>query len=152
MANEAASAEEYIAGFDPDRRAQLGTVRDVINQHLPAGFEEQMDFGMITSAIPLSVYPGTYNGHPLGIAALASKNSHMAVYLTGLSTSESDEQWFREQYAQHALKLDMGKSCVRFRSLDQLALDVLGDVISKTTPEVVIARYEATRGAIRRSA
>jgi hypothetical protein len=145
MGNGDTTVEDYLAGLDADRRAAIGTVRDVVNQHLPAGFEEQFDFGMITWGIPLRRYPGTYNGHPLGIAALASQKRHMALYLSGVQTSADDVTWFREQYAKRGLRLDMGKSCVRFRALDQLPLDVVGEAVARISPELLITRYEATR-------
>jgi Domain of unknown function (DU1801) len=89
--------------------------------------------------------PDTYNGQPLGIAALASQKNHMSLYLMGLYGSEPEEAWFREQYAERGLMLDMGKSCVRFKRLDQVPLDVIGEAIAKITPALFIERYEDAR-------
>jgi len=149
MRSEAVTVEEYLADLPEDRRAAISVVRDVVNAHLPPGYVETMGSGMIGWAIPLADYPDTYNGQPLGIAALASQKNHMAIYLMGLYASEPEETWFRDQYAQRRLKLDMGKSCVRFKRLEQVPLDVIGEVIAKVTPELLIARYEAARSHMR---
>jgi hypothetical protein len=143
--SDASTVEEYLAGLPKDRRQAISAVRDVVNANLPEGYREQMAFGMIGWGIPLEDYPDTYNGQPLGIAALASQKNHMSLYLMGLYASEPEEAWFRAQYAERGLKLDMGKSCVRFRTLDQLPLDVVGQVIARIPPELYITRYEAAR-------
>jgi hypothetical protein len=139
------TVEEYLDLLPPDRRAAVSAVRDVVNQHLPDGYEEAIGSGMISWGVPLSVYPDTYNKRPLGIAALASQKNHMAVYLMGLYGSEDDESWFREQYAQRDLKLDMGRTCVRFRRIEDLPLDILAEAVGRVTPSQLISRYEASR-------
>jgi hypothetical protein len=145
MQSDADTVEDYLAELPDDRRATISAVRDVVNENLPAGYRETMAFGMIGWGIPLEDYPDTYNGQPLGIAALASQKNHMALYLMGLYGSEPEEAWFREEYAKRGIKLDMGKSCVRFKRLDQVPLDVIGAVIAKITPAMYIERYEAAR-------
>ncbi|HET9858814.1 MAG TPA: DUF1801 domain-containing protein [Nocardioidaceae bacterium] len=145
MQSDASSVEEYLASLPDDRREAISAVRDVVNANLPEGYRESMAFGMIGWGIPLEDYPDTYNGQPLGIAALASQKNHMAIYLMGLYASEPEEAWFREEYAERGLKLDMGKSCVRFKRLDQVPLDVIGAVIAKIPPDLYIERYEASR-------
>jgi hypothetical protein len=145
MQSNAATVEEYLAELPADRREAISAVRDVVNANLPAGYREAMAFGMIGWGIPLEDYPNTYNGQPLGIAALASQKNHMALYLMGLYGNGPDEAWFRQQYADRGLKLDMGKSCVRFKRLEQVPLDVVGAVIAKIPPEAYVARYEQAR-------
>lgn len=145
MQSNAATVEDYLAELPEDRREAISAVRDVVNANLPAGYREAMAFGMIGWGIPLEDYPNTYNGQPLGIAALASQKNHMALYLMGLYSNGPEEAWFHQQYADRGLKLDMGKSCVRFKRLDQVPLDVVGQVIAKIPPEVYIARYEQAR-------
>ena len=145
MESSAATVEEYLAALPDDRRHAVSTVRDVINQHLPDGYAEQMDWGMISWVVPLSDYPDTYNKKPLCFAALASQKNHLAVYLMGLYQDGPEESWFRQQYADRGLKLDMGKSCVRFRKLEELPLDVLGEVIAMIPVGEFIARYEDSR-------
>lgn len=145
MQSDAASVEEYLAGLPDDRRTAISAVRDVVNAHLPEGYVESMAFGMIGWGIPLEDYPDTYNGQPLGIAALASQKNHMALYLMGLYSSAPELAWFEQQYAARGLTLDMGKSCVRFKRLDQVPLDVVGEVIAKVPPALYIERYEGAR-------
>jgi hypothetical protein len=145
MQSDARTVEDYLASLPEDRRTAIGAVRDVVNANLPVGYEETMAFGMIGWGIPLTDYPDTYNGQPLGVAALASQKNHMAIYLMGLYGSEPEEAWFRAEYARRGMKLDMGKSCVRFKRLDQVPLDVIGEVIAKITPAKLIERYEAAR-------
>ena len=149
MQGNAATVEEYLAGLPDDRREIVSRVRDTINAHLPDGYVEQLDWGMISWVVPLEDYPDTYNGKPLAYAALASQKNHLSVYLMGLYTDGPDESWFREQYAERGLRLDMGKSCVRFKRLDQLPLDVLGGAIERIPVGEFIARYEAARATTR---
>ena len=137
--------EEYLAGLPPDRAEQIGRVRELIQSRLPEGYSEQMDFGMICYVIPLETYPETYNGHPLMYAALASQKRHMAVYLMNIYGDEETLRWFTEGYAASGKKLDMGKSCVRFKKLDDLPLELIGDAIARTPVAEYIAGYEASR-------
>jgi uncharacterized protein YdhG (YjbR/CyaY superfamily) len=145
MQSDAATVDDYLASLPEDRREAVAAVRDVVNANLPDGYEEAMSFGMIGWGIPLSVYPDTYNKQPLGVVALASQKSHMALYLMGVYTVPGLEDWLRRQYDDRGLKLDMGKSCLRFRRLDQLPLDVIGEVVARVTPKDYIAAYESAR-------
>ena len=147
MRSDATLVEEYLDELPDDRRTAISAIRDVVNENLPDGYEEAMSFGMIGWGIPLADYPDTYNGQPLGVAALASQKNHMALYLMGIYADEGLEDWFREQYAERGLKLDMGRSCVRFKRLDQVPLDVVGEVIRRVPPATYIAQYEASRAA-----
>lgn len=151
MKSTATSVEEYLASLPDDRRTAMNAVRDVVNANLPDGYVESMAFGMVGWGIPLDVYPATYNGRPLGIAALASQKNHMSLYLMGLYSCEPELEWFEQQYAERGLRLDMGKSCVRFKRLDELPLDVIGEVIARIPPALYIERYEAARAGTRRS-
>ncbi|MDE2969082.1 MAG: DUF1801 domain-containing protein [Chloroflexota bacterium] len=123
----------------------MGSVRDVVLANLPEGYEEIMDFGMISYVVPLSVVPKTYNGHPLMYASLADQKNHMALYLMCLYTHNEDMGWFEERYAASGKKLDMGKSCVRFKKLDDLPLDLIGEVIGMTPMERYVSFYEEAR-------
>ena len=145
MKSDAATVEEYLAGLPEDRRETVAAVRDVVNANLPDGYVETMTFGMIGWVVPLEDYPDTYNGQPLAIASLASQKNHMALYLMGLYASEPELARFQQQYADRGLKLDMGKSCVRFKRLDQVPLDVIGETIARIPPATFIERYEAAR-------
>jgi hypothetical protein len=104
-----------------------------------------MQYGMIGWYVPLARYPDTYNGQPLAIANLGSQKNHMALYLTSVYGDPVLDKWFRDAFAAAGKKLDMGKSCVRFRSLDALPLEVIGETISKVGLEAFLARYEAVR-------
>jgi len=137
--------EAYIAELSPERRQIVAEVRQVILGNLPEGYEEGVQYGMISYHIPLDRYPDTYNGQPLGVAALASQKNYMSLYLLGVCYDPEAEQWFRERFADSGKKLDMGKSCVRFRKLDDLPLEVIGEAISHVSSEELIERYEASR-------
>jgi len=141
----AGDVETYLSGLPADRRILLSAVRDVINRNLPAGYVETMAFGMIGYGIPLEQYPDTYNGQPLAYAALASQKNYCALYLVGVYQDPEQADSLKKQFAKAGKKLDMGKSCLRFRKLEDLPLDVIGAVISSTPPEEFIRRHEAAR-------
>jgi len=130
VSSKAATVEEYLAELPEGRREAIEAVRKVILDNLASGFEETMNWGMICYEVPLSIEPDTYNGKPLMYAALASQKNHMAVYLTGVYADEATKQEFVSAWEQTGKRVDMGKSCVRFRKLDDLPLDTLGDAIA----------------------
>lgn len=131
MRSEAATVDEYLAGLPEERREAIGAVRDVILSNLPAGYEEAMRWGMIAYEVPLATEPDTYNGQPLMYAALASQKNHMAVYLTGVYADDQARESFLDAYRATGKRLDMGKSCIRFRKLDHLPLEVIGEAVSR---------------------
>ena len=141
----AATVDEYLAELPEDRRTAIAEVRDVVLRNLPAGYVEAMSWGLIGYEIPLERYPKTYNKQPLMYAGLGSQKNYCAVYLMGVYGDGEQARWFREEFKRAGKKLDMGKSCVRFRTADDLALDAIGRVIASTTPEQYIAIYEASR-------
>ena len=143
--SNAATVDEYLAELPQDRREAIASVREVILQHLPPGYEETMQHGMIGYVIPLKSYPVTYNGQPLEYAALASQKNYMSLYLMNIYGDRETEQWFTERYAASGKKLNMGKSCVRFKVLDDLPTDLIGEAIARTTVADFIERYEASR-------
>ena len=142
--SSAATVDEYLEELPPDRRAVVSEVRTMIRRHLPEGYAETMSFGMIGYGIPLERYPNTYNRQPLSYVALAAQKHGYSLYLMGAYQGE-DEARVREAFAKAGKKLDMGKSCIRFKKLDDLPLDALGEIIASTPPEAFIARYEAAR-------
>jgi len=144
---KAGSPEEMIAGLPPDRAAAISRVREVILANLPPGYVESMQYGMIGYGIPLERYPDTYNGQPLGYAALANQKNHMSLYLMSVYGNPDEERWFKQRYAQTGKKLDMGKACLRFKRLEDLPLDLLGETIARTPVERYIAGYERARQA-----
>jgi hypothetical protein len=146
LQSSAESVEEYLAGLPEDRRDVVSDVRDTINAHLPEGYLEQMAWGMISWVVPLEVEPDTYNGKPLAYVSLASQKNHLAVYLMGLHTDGPELERFRAGFAERGLKLDMGKSCVRFKKLDDLPLDVLGEAVASIGVDELVARHDRSKG------
>ena len=151
MQSDAKTVAEYLSNLDDVRREAISAVRGVILGNLPDGYEEAMQFGMITYVVPLSVLADTYNGQPLMYVALASQKRHMSLYLTNVYGDESVEQWFRERYRAAGKKLDMGKSCVRFRKLDDLPLELVGEVVARTPIADFVEVYKASRSGRARS-
>ncbi len=152
MQSKATSVAEYLASLPPDRRAALSAVRAVIRANIDKACVERMQYGMIGYAVPHSVFPAGYHcdpKQPLPFAALASQKGHMSVhlmfaYVSDASGAESGEsKWFREAWAKTGKKLDMGKACVRFKKLDDVALDVLGEAIRRVPARKYIERYSA---------
>ena len=146
MRSDAATVEEYLASLPDERRRDLIEVRQVVLANLPEGYEEAMNWGMITYQVPLDRHPDTYNGQPLMYAALASQQRHMAVYLTGVYADEAARTAFLTQYRATGKRLDMGKSCVRFRRLDDLPLEVVGEAIAAFGVDEFIELSERARG------
>ena len=149
MQSDANTAEEYLSELDDDRREAISAVRDVVLANLPDGYEEVMQYGMISYVVPLSVLADTYNGQPLMYIALASQKQYMSLYLTNVYGDESVEKWFKERYLATGKKLNMGKSCVRFRKLDDLPLDLVAEVIARTPIEEFVDIYHASRSGRR---
>ena len=145
MRSDAATVEEYLASLPEGRQEAISAVRSVILDRLPDGYEEEMRWGMISYEVPLAIQPDTYNGKPLMYAALASQKRHMAVYLTNVYADGSVEGWFRERYLATGKRLDMGKSCVRFRKLDDLPLELVGEAIARTPVAEFVELYRASR-------
>ena len=143
--SRATTVDAYLNELPPERRTVISTLRDTIRKKLPKGYEEKMNWGMITYEIPLERYPDTYNDQPLMYAALAAQKNHYAVYLTGLYRDSAEEREFREAFAKAGKKLDMGKSCVRFRKLEDIPLEAIGKAIASMPPEKFIESYKAGR-------
>lgn len=155
MQSRASTVEEYLASLPEDRRAQIETVRRVILEHLPTGYEEAMNWGMITYQVPLSVQPDTYNGQPLMYAALASQKNHMSLYLTGVYMDDARRAELARQFVDRGKKLDAGKSCVRFKRVDDLPLDVIGECIAADAIDTFVRRFQnlqSARGAKKQTA
>lgn len=145
VSSAATTVANYISSLPADRRSAIERVRATINAHLPAGYEEGMQFGMIGWYIPLARYPDTYNKQPLGIAALASHKGSNSLYLMTVYGDKALEKKFRAGFKAAGKKLDMGKSCVRFTTADALALDAVADAIAAVPVDAYIASYEKAR-------
>lgn len=152
MQSKAASVEQYLAELPEDRRHAIEAVRKVIRKHLRKGYAEGMTYGMIGYFVPHSVYPAGYHcdpSKPLPFVSLASQKNHMAIYLMHVSSDAAQEKRFRERWAATGKKLDMGRSCLRFKRLDDVALDVVGESIASMPVKDYIALYEASLNAPR---
>jgi hypothetical protein len=145
MKSSATTPDEYLFELPDDRREAIEAVRETILKNLPNGYSEGMGFGMIAYVVPLDRYPNTYNGQPLMYAALASQKNHMAVYLTGVYGDEAIRERFVARYEARGKKLDLGKSCVRFKKLDHLPLDVIGEAIAAMSVDEFIAMNDRAR-------
>lgn len=136
------TVEAYLAGLPGDRRDAIAALRKLIVKNLPKGYSETTGYGMICYGVPLETYPDTYNGKPLCYLALASQKNHLALYAMALYSDREKERWFREEFRKAGKKLDMGKSCIRFKSLDDLPLPVIGKMVAGTSVKEFIATYE----------
>ena len=145
MQSDAKTPEEYLTELDPTRREAISAVRSVILDNLPDGYEEVMQYGMISYVVPSSVVPETYNGQQLMYIALASQKQYMSLYLTSVYTDESLSDWFKERYLATGKKINMGKSCVRFRKLEDLPLDLVAEVTALTPLAKFVEETESYR-------
>ncbi|MFK7919270.1 MAG: DUF1801 domain-containing protein [Ilumatobacter sp.] len=145
MGSSAATVEEYLAELPEERREVVEHVRQLVLDNLPDGLEESMNFGMISYEIPLDRYPDTYNKQPLMYAALTANKNNYSLYLHGVYASGTAEQRLRDAYAAADTKLDMGKSCLRFKRVDQLVREAIAGAISEVSVDDFIALYEASR-------
>lgn len=130
MRSSVSTVEEYVAELPEARREAIEAVRQMILDNLPEGYEEVMNWGMITYQVPLETYPDTYNKKPLMYAALAAQKNHMAVYLTAIYMHEEARREFESAYRATGKRYDVGKSCVRFRKLADLPLRLIGQSIA----------------------
>ncbi|HJR52758.1 MAG TPA: DUF1801 domain-containing protein [Gemmatimonadota bacterium] len=141
----AATVKEYLDSLPADRRKEIAKVRSVVRKSLPKGYRETMAWGAIYYVIPLESYPDTYNGQPLGYAGLAAQKNFNTLYLMGAYGDPQQRKRLEEAFEKSGKKLDMGKSCLHFRSAADLPLDAIGKIIASTPPEKMIAQYEAAR-------
>jgi len=143
--SDAATVSEYLAEISDDRRGDVEAVRELVLANLPDGYVETMRWGMITYEVPLATYPDTYNGKPLMFVALAAQKRHLALYLTNVAFVQGGEEAFKAKYLETGKKLDMGRSCLRFRAADDLATDVIAESINSMPLDEFVRQYEASR-------
>lgn len=136
------SVDAYIKSLPPERRGLIEGLRKIILQNLPKGYAEGIEYGMIAYYVPFSEYPKTYNGQPLGYISIASNKDYVSVYLMSVYGEDGEE--FRRKYRKTGKKLDMGKSCVRFTSLDDVPTELIAKTVAKYTPKQFIKLYEKT--------
>lgn len=141
----AKSVSEYLESLPEDRRKVVSKLRSFVKKHMPKGYKEQIGWGVITYAVPLETLPDTYNGEPLCYAAIATQKNYYSLYLMGVYGDAKKMKRLADAFKARGKKLDMGKACLRFKSLDDVPLDVVGDLIASTPMSTYIERYKAGR-------
>ena len=144
--SSAPTPEAYLDELPRERAGLVSSLRDLVNANLPDGYVERMSWGMISWEVPAERYPGTYNGRPLVYAALAAQKNYTALYLNCVQASETRTERLKAAWAASGRKLDMGKSCLRFKRAEDVAEDVLAETIRSIPVDRFIAEYEAGRG------
>ena len=153
MQSKATSVEQYLAELPPERREALTAVRKVILDSLDGDLEEGMQYGMIGYFVPHRVFPAGYHcdpKQPLPYAGLASQKGHMSLYLMCVYGGVAEERWLRERWRQSGKKLDMGKACIRFKRLEDLPLDVVGELFRRVSGKQYMERYTGVLATMRR--
>jgi hypothetical protein len=145
VSSKAPTPEAYLAELPPERAAFVSRLRDLINANLPPGYVEKMSWGMIGWEVPLETFGDTYNGQPLVYAALAAQKNYTALYLNCVYASEERTERMRTAWAATGRKLDMGKSCLRFKRPEDVAEQVLAETIRSIPVERFVAEYRAGR-------
>ncbi|MCE3258877.1 MAG: hypothetical protein K0S12_518 [Bacteroidetes bacterium] len=146
MQSSAKTPDEYFDSLPEDRKAAMTELRKQIKKNLPKGFKEAMGYGMVGYVVPHSLYPNGYHcdpKQPLPFLGMASQKNFIAVYHMGVYADPKLLKWFTSEFPKHSkTKLDMGKSCIRFKKPDQIPFKLIGELASKMTPEDWIALYE----------
>jgi hypothetical protein len=147
MQSKATTVEEYIASLPNDRKYAMNLLRTVIKQNLPAGFLEDMNYGMIGYVVPHSLYPPGYHCNPkdpLPFMNIASQKNFIAVYHMGIYADEKLLKWFVSEHEKaSSRRLDMGKSCIRYKKSDDIPFELIGRLAAKLSPEAWIKEYES---------
>ena len=152
VSSKETSPAAYLASLPADRRAVIEAVRNVVKKRLPAGYVESMNWGMLCYEIPLARYPDTYNKQPLMYIALAAQKNNYAVYMQSVAGMPDAKDRLSDAYKAAGRRLDMGGGCLRFKTLDELPLSLLGDIVASTSVEQRIAAAEAGRSATTKNA
>ena len=142
----------YLSALPTEQRGVMTMLRQLIRRHLPKGYEEGTNWGAITYQVPLKLCPDTYNGQPLCYVAIAAQKNYLSLYLMTAYGDPARTKQLADGFASAGKKLDMGKACVRFRSLDDLPLDTVADIIASTPVDAYVAAYhESRKGRARRT-
>lgn len=147
MQSKATTAEQYLNELEDSRKAAMIKLRDTVLDNLPTGFKEVMAYGMLTYVVPHSLYPNGYHCDPkmqLPFVSIASQKNFIAVYHMGVYSSPELLNWFVSEYPKHSkTKLDMGKSCIRFKKMDMIPFELIGELVSKMSVDEWIGIYES---------
>jgi Domain of unknown function (DU1801) len=147
VSSKETTAAGYLASLPAERRAVIAAVRTMITKHLPKGYEEAMNWGMLCYQVPLTTYPDTYNKQPLSYVGLAAQKNNYALYLTGVSEGTPARTRLQAAFTAKGKKMDMGGGCLRFKSLEELPMDVLSDIVASTPVAALVARFKEARTA-----
>jgi uncharacterized protein YdhG (YjbR/CyaY superfamily) len=146
MKSKATTPEQYLSELPEDRKEAMLKLRNAIKENLPQGFEEVISYGMLGYVVPHSIYPSGYHCDPklpLPFINLASQKNFIALYHMGIYADKNLESWFVSEYPKHVKsKLDMGKSCIRFKKMDDIPFDFIGELAAKVSVEDWILNYE----------
>ena len=144
--NNAMTVAEYLARLPDEKRAVIRAARKLVRTNIPKGYAEFMNWGAINWGIPLSEFSNTYNGHPLCYIALAAQKNYCALYLMGCYGDAKQTAFLKDEFKKAGKKFDMGKSCLRFKSLDDLELKSLAKVIAMVSPKQFLDHYKKVKG------
>lgn len=142
---DAASPDDYVAGLPEDRRADVEAVLAAVRDNIRPGFSETMAFGMVGWVVPLQTYPDTYNGSPLSYCGLAMQKRHNALYLMCLYADPEVEADFRRRWEAGGRRLDMGRSCLRYRRAADLDMDLVAEAVARFDADEFLGVYERAR-------
>jgi hypothetical protein len=139
------TVDQWLAAVPAERKDAINAVRDAVNEHLPQGYEETVDWGMLAWVVPFGTLPNTHNGHPLMLAALGAHTKVMTIYLMTVYSDPEIRNEFETSFKATGKKLDMGGCCVHFKKLDDLPLDVVGRTIARVDVDRYIESYQNAR-------
>jgi uncharacterized protein YdhG (YjbR/CyaY superfamily) len=145
VSSRARTVKAYLKELPANRRTVVSKLRSVIRRRLPAGYQEAMNWGMIAYQVPLERYPETYNGEPLLYAAVAAQKRHYSLYLTSVYQQNALEKRLRAAFDRAGKKLDMGKSCIRFKTLEDLPMEAIGEIVGSVSVDQFLKNYEKAR-------
>ncbi|MGO3181802.1 MAG: DUF1801 domain-containing protein [Aequorivita sp.] len=147
MQSKDTTSDQYVATLPEDRKVVMQKLRETINKNLPEGFEETMQYGMISYVVPHSIYPDGYHCKPtnaLPFMSISSMKNHVGFHHMGIYSDPELLQWFTDEYPKHTKeKLDMGKSCIRFKKMENIPFELLGTLTTKMSVDEWIAKYES---------
>ena len=150
VSSSATSVDSYLAELTPERSRDVAKLRELCLNHLPAGLEEAMNWGMISYQVPFSKVEQTYNNQPLLYAAIASQKQYISLYLMSIYAFDEAREKFESDWRESGMKLNVGKACIRFRNLDSAPLDVIQRALGQVTVEEYVSRSLEVRGSARK--
>ncbi len=143
--SKATGVNEYLSELDPAQKQEISKVRALIIKNLNKGFVESMNWGMISYEVPLKTFAETYNGKPLMYAALAANKDHLSLYLTTMYADPEIKDWLVGQFEEAGLELDLGESCIRFNTTEDLPMEAIGKLINQTTVDQFVSYFKRSR-------